>query len=139
MGSDRRHDDNSREVQRARGIGLRTPGPPDFKTSPPQGPPRSDGPSVRSVLPSLVIDGLLPFLTYVLLTSYVPRLSQFVVLGLSAVFPTVNGLVTIVRRRHLDIIGAVVLDVVMCSGKKQHGRQCPVARNKRHGVPAIVT
>jgi hypothetical protein len=61
------------------------------------------------VLPSLVIDGLLPFLTYLLLTSYVPHLSQVVALGLSATFPTVNGLATIVRRRHLDILGAVVL------------------------------
>jgi hypothetical protein len=61
------------------------------------------------VLPSLVIDGVLPFLTYVLLTSYAPRVSQVVALGLSATFPTVNGLVAIVRRRHVDIIGAIVL------------------------------
>ena len=50
-----------------------------------------------------VIDGLLPFLTYVLLTSYVPHLSQVIALGISAIFPTVNGLVTIVHRRHVDI------------------------------------
>jgi hypothetical protein len=80
-----------------------------------QGSPRSDGLSIRSVLPSLAIDGLLPFLTYVLLTSYVPRISQIVALGLSAVFPAVNGLVTIVRRRHLDIIGAVVLIGIVVS------------------------
>jgi hypothetical protein len=61
------------------------------------------------VVPSLVIDGLLPFLTYMLLTSYVPRLSQVIALGLSATFPTIYGLVTIARRRHLDIVGAVVL------------------------------
>jgi len=82
---------------------------PDSGTPPPRGPSRVDGPSIRGVLPSLVIDGLLPFLTYVLLTSYVPHLSQVIALGLSAIFPTVYGLVTIVRRRHLDIIGAVVL------------------------------
>jgi hypothetical protein len=80
-----------------------------------QGSPRSDGLSIRSVLPSLAIDGLLPFLTYVLLTSYVPRISQIMALGLSAVFPAVNGLVTIVRRRHLDIIGAVVLIGIVVS------------------------
>jgi hypothetical protein len=68
-----------------------------------------DGPSIRGVLPGLVIDGLLPFVTYVLLTSYAPRLSQVTALGLSAIFPTVNGLVTIVRRRHLDIVGAIIL------------------------------
>ena len=69
----------------------------------------ADGLALRSVLASLVIDGLLPFLAYVLLTSYVPQLSPVLALGLSAMFPAVNGLVTIARRRHLDIIGAVVL------------------------------
>jgi hypothetical protein len=33
----------------------------------------------------------------------------------SAVFPAVNGLVTIVHRRHLDIIGAVVLIGIVVS------------------------
>lgn len=61
------------------------------------------------MLPSLVVDGLLPFVTYALLTAYVPRLSQVMVLGLSAIFPAVNGLITVVRRRHLDIIGAIVI------------------------------
>ena len=37
------------------------------------------------------------------------------VLGLSAIFPTVNGLVTIVRRRHLDIVGAIVLVGIVVS------------------------
>src|SRR5713226_8346157 len=88
---------------------------PDSVTPPPHRPPGADGPSIRGALPSLVIDGFLPFLTYVLLTSYVPRLSQVIALGLSATFPTVNGLVTIVRRRHLDIIGAVVLIGIVVS------------------------
>jgi hypothetical protein len=88
---------------------MATAGRPDSATSPPGGPFSGDGLSIRGALPSLVIDGLLPFLTYVLLTSYVPHLSQVIALGLSATFPTVYGLVTIVRRRHLDIIGAVVL------------------------------
>ena len=88
---------------------------PDPVTPPPGGLSSVDGPSIRSVFPSLVIDGLLPFLTYVLLTSYVPRLSQVIALGLSATFPTVYGLVTIVRRRHLDIIGAVVLIGIVVS------------------------
>ena len=88
---------------------------PDSVTPPPGGLSSADGPSIRGVLPSLVIDGLLPFLTYVLLTSYAPRLSQVITLGLSATFPTINGLVTIVRRRHLDIIGAVVLIGIVVS------------------------
>src|ERR1700676_3562131 len=89
--------------------------PESAGTPPPHSPSKSGGPSIRSVLPSLVIDGLLPFLTYVLLTSYVPRFSPVVALGLSAIFPTVNGLITIARRRHLNIIGAIVLIGILVS------------------------
>src|ERR1700724_3383431 len=88
---------------------MATPSRPDSVTPPPRDLSSADGLSIRGVVPSLVIDGLLPLLTYVLLTSYVPHLSQVIALGLSATFPTVNGLVTIVRRRPLDIIGAIVL------------------------------
>src|SRR6476469_3103734 len=88
---------------------MATDGRPDSPGTRPPSPAESDGISIRSVVPSLVIDGLMPFLTYVFLTVYVPGLSQIMVLGLSAVFPTANGLVTIVRRRHLDIIGAIVI------------------------------
>jgi hypothetical protein len=83
---------------------------PDLEAAPaPRSPDRADGSAFRGVLASLVIDGLLPFLTYALLTAYVPRLSPVLALGLSATFPAVNGLVTIVRRRHVDIIGVIVL------------------------------
>jgi hypothetical protein len=71
--------------------------------------PLAQGPSLRGALPSLIIDGLCPFLTYELLTLYVPGMSQVVALGLGAMFPAANGIVSIMRRRHLDIIGAVVL------------------------------
>jgi len=67
------------------------------------------GHSLRGILPSVVIDGVLPFLTYALVTTYVPHLSQVKALGLSAVFPVVNGIDTLVRRRQIDIIGAIVL------------------------------
>ncbi len=73
------------------------------------------GPSLRSALPSLVVDGLLPFLTYVLLKAYAPGLSEVAILSVSAVFPVVNGLVTVARKRHVDIIGAVVLTGVAVS------------------------
>src|SRR2546428_83431 len=64
---------------------------PDSVTPPPHRPPGADGPSIRGAVPSLVIDGLLPFLTYVLLTSYAPHLSQVTALGLSATFPSIYG------------------------------------------------
>src|ERR1700681_4043420 len=93
---------------------MATHGRPDSVASP-LGLSSADAPSIRGVLPSLVVDGLLPFMTYVLLTSYVPHVSQVIALGLSATFPTVYGLVTIVRRRHLDIIGALVLVGIVVS------------------------
>jgi hypothetical protein len=88
---------------------------PDSVTPAPRDLSSADGLSIRGVVPGLVIDGLLPFMTYVLLTSYVPHVSQVIALGLSATFPTVYGLVTIVRRRHLDIIGALVLVGIVVS------------------------
>jgi hypothetical protein len=91
---------------------MATPGRPDSVTPPPRGLSSADGLSIRGVVPSLVIDGLL---RDVLLTSYVPHVSQVIALGLSATFPTVYGLVTIVRRRHLDIIGALVLVGIVVS------------------------
>lgn len=66
-------------------------------------------PSRRAVLHSLAIDGLCPLLTYVLLTSYVTGVSTVIPLAVGAIFPAANGLYGIVRRRHVDIIGAVVL------------------------------
>ena len=49
---------------------------------------REDAPgaSLRSVVPSLVFDGLCPFLTYNLLTEHVPCMSEIAALGLGAVF-----------------------------------------------------
>ncbi len=73
------------------------------------GQPAPAVPSFRALLPSLVVDGLCPFLTYELLTSYVPGTSQVVALGVGAMFPAANGLSSLVRRRHVDFIGAVVL------------------------------
>jgi len=57
----------------------------------------------------LLIDGLCPYLAYSLLIAYVPGISQIVALAIGAIFPATYGLVGIVRRRHLDIIGTVVL------------------------------
>ena len=72
-------------------------------------PPPGRGFSLPAVLPSLLIDGLCPYLAYTLLIAYVPGISQIMALAIGAIFPATYGLVGIVRRRHLDIIGAVVL------------------------------
>ena len=72
-------------------------------------------PSWRGVLHDLVIDGLCPFVMYVLLTSYVAGVSQVKALAAGAIFPATNGLFGIVRRKHVDIIGAVVLVGIVVS------------------------
>ncbi len=72
-------------------------------------------PSLRTMLPTLVIDGLCPFATYRLLTMYVPGMSQMMALGLGAMFPATKGIVGICRRRRLDIIGAIVLTGIAVS------------------------
>jgi hypothetical protein len=72
-------------------------------------PPATRALSLRSILPGLFIDALLPFLTYQLLTSYVPGVSQVAALAIGAIFPAVNGIAGIVRRRRLDVVAIIVL------------------------------
>jgi len=72
-------------------------------------------PSWRGVLHDLVIDGLCPLVTYMLLTSYVAGVSQVKALAAGAIFPATNGVFGIVRRKHVDIIGAVVLVGIVVS------------------------
>jgi hypothetical protein len=67
------------------------------------------------MLPSIVIDGVLPFITYELLTSYVPGITDMTALAIGAVFPAVRGLVELVHRRTVDVIGAVVLAGIVVS------------------------
>jgi hypothetical protein len=72
-------------------------------------------PSLRTILPSIVIDGLLPFLTYKLLTAYVPGMSDVRALAIGAVFPAVRGVVELLHRRSVDVIGAIVLAGIVVS------------------------
>jgi hypothetical protein len=78
-------------------------------------PPVVGVPSWRGVLNSLVIDGLCPLLTYLALMSYVTGISQVTALLAGAVFPAANGILGIVHRRTLDIIGAIVLIGIVVS------------------------
>ncbi len=66
-------------------------------------------PSIRALMPSLIVDGLCPLVAYEVVMAWVPGTSQIVALGVGAIFPATNGVVSIVRRRRLDFIGAVVL------------------------------
>lgn len=64
-------------------------------------------PSIRSIIPTLVIDGLLPYLAYHIGTAF--GLSEIAALGAGAVFPALHGFLSIWHRRSVDIIAAIVL------------------------------
>ena len=72
-------------------------------------PPAERALSFRGILPGLAIDALCPFLTYQLLTHYVPGVSQVMALAIGGIFPAGNGIFGIVRRQRLDVIAIIVL------------------------------
>jgi len=67
------------------------------------------GPTIRTVLPTLIVSAVLPYVTYQLLTHYVPSMSTVMALAISASFPAAHSLLGIIRRRTLDIVGVIVL------------------------------
>ncbi len=69
----------------------------------------SVAPSIRTILPSIIIDGLLPLVTYKVLTAYAPGISEVSALAIGAVFPVIRGALELWRRRTVDVIGAIVL------------------------------
>jgi hypothetical protein len=64
-------------------------------------------PSVWSIVPTLIVDGLFPFLTYELLRRV--GASEVVALAIGAIFPAAKGVIDVRRQKHIDIIGAIVL------------------------------
>ena len=69
----------------------------------------ASSPSMRSIVPTLIVDGLCPFLVYVTLRRYIPTISEAMALGAGALFPLMRGVVEVSRRRRVDIIGSIVL------------------------------
>jgi hypothetical protein len=70
---------------------------------------------LRGMLPGLVVDALCPLLAYQFLKHYTSA-SDVVALGVGALFPALNSLRSLVRQRHLDIIGILVLIGIAGSG-----------------------
>lgn len=68
-----------------------------------------EGFSLRSVLPTLVFDALLPYLIFRLARGFEPGMSEVGALVASALGPAAYGLYEIGHKRRIDIIGAVVL------------------------------
>ena len=73
-----------------------------------QAPPPAS-PSIRGLVPTLLIDGACPFVAYQLLTTYVPSMSTGRALIISGTFPMAHSVIGLARRRYLDIIGIIVL------------------------------
>lgn len=70
--------------------------PPSFRTT------------VRSLLPSILVNGVLVYLIYTLLKSYASA-SDLVALLVSSIPALISEVVTIVRHRQLDVLGTIVL------------------------------
>lgn len=64
--------------------------------------------TVRSLLPSILVNGVLVYLIYTLLKSYTSA-SDLVALLVSSVPALLSEIVTIVRQRQLDVLGIIVL------------------------------
>jgi hypothetical protein len=64
---------------------------------------------LRSIVPTLVVDGLCPFLVYVLLRRFAPGVSEITALAAGALFPVTRGILEVWHRRRVDIIGTIVL------------------------------
>ena len=68
--------------------------------------PEQHSPAMRGFVWNAVIDGLLPFAVYYLAR---PHTTEFAAIGWSTVPPAINSVVTLVRKRHLDTIGLIVI------------------------------
>jgi hypothetical protein len=64
---------------------------------------------LRGLLPMLTVNAVLPFVTYRLLTVYIPSMSEVMRLLVAGMFPTAHSMIGLVRRRSLDIVGIVVI------------------------------
>jgi hypothetical protein len=66
-------------------------------------------------LPILLLDMVLPYLTYRYLIRRAPGMPLAAVLAWTTVFPAAANILSVVRRRRLDIIGIIVLTGIVMS------------------------
>jgi hypothetical protein len=71
--------------------------------------PSPPPPTLRGVLPIIVMSGVLPYATYELLTMYIPSMPEVWALAAAGTFPAAHSLIGVVRQRRLDIIGIIVV------------------------------
>jgi hypothetical protein len=66
----------------------------------------SKGRVTREVIQSLLINGLAPYLVYILLTGH---LSDVAALSIAASVPALDNLISFLRYRRLDVFGSFIL------------------------------
>jgi hypothetical protein len=76
--------------------------PPSFRTT------------IRGLLPSILVNGVLVYLIYTLLKSYTSA-SDLVALLVSSVPALLSEIVTLIRHRQLDVLGIIVLAFIAIS------------------------
>lgn len=64
--------------------------------------------SLRDLVPMLAVDVAIPYCLYVLLSPHFPT-NSLIPLLIAALPPAVNGVISIVRKRHIDYVGALVI------------------------------
>jgi hypothetical protein len=70
--------------------------------------------AILGMLPTMLVDGVLPFIIYLMLRPLFPSTSV-IPLAAAAFFPFVGNIVNIVRHRRLDAFGALVLLSLLAS------------------------
>lgn len=65
------------------------------------------GMNLRGLLPSIILNGVVPLVIYLLLKHY--NYSDLVALSASALFPAIGSIIGIVRQRTLDLLAAITL------------------------------
>jgi hypothetical protein len=66
------------------------------------------GPNLRGLIVSLIIDGAIPFILYLILTPRFPDGSVWP-LVIASVAPAIGNVISIVRQRRLDYLGVIVI------------------------------
>ena len=79
-----------------------SPPPP----SPTEEAPEKSSPALRGFLWNAIVDGLCPFLVYYFVRKHT---TEFAAIGWSTAPPALNSVLTLIRKRHVDIIGVIVI------------------------------
>lgn len=66
--------------------------------------------SLRDLVPMLAIDVAIPYCLYILLSPHFPT-NSLIPLLIAALPPAIYGVVSIIRKGHIDYVGALVISL----------------------------